>query len=204
MKWTEKKKRNLTVAGGIVLGVILVAAIAMQFGKTPVTGDKMPKESQTDVELVIDPGKTESGMESIEEPDETKRDVVIQPDTGEGTAGTETERPVDSRPAQTDQTEQSIQPEATKPAAPSEEVLKDPTQKPDGTVVDTPPEPVDHEQVETPAQTEPAPGEPQAGDTKDGQIYVPGFGWVENHGGGGSGTTAEDMYENGNKIGSMD
>ena len=71
-------------------------------------------------------------------------------------------------------------------------------------MVDTPPEPVDHEQVETPVQTEPAPGEPQAGDTKDGQIYVPGFGWVENHGGGGSGTTAEDMYENGNKIGSMD
>lgn len=104
MKWTEKKKRNLTVAGGIVLGVILVAAIAVKFGKAPVTGDKMPKESQTDVELVIDPGKTESGMESIEEPDETKRDVVIQPDTGEGTAGTETERPVDSRPAQTDQT----------------------------------------------------------------------------------------------------
>lgn len=38
MKWTEKKKRNLTVAGGIVLGVILVAAIAVQFGKAPVTG----------------------------------------------------------------------------------------------------------------------------------------------------------------------
>ena len=204
MKWTEKKKRNLTVAGGIVFGVILVSAIAMQFGKTPVTGDKMAKESQTDVELEIDPGKTESGMESKEEPDETERDVVIRPDTGEGTTGAETERPVYSRPAQTDQTKQSIQPEATKPAAPSEEVLKDPTQKPDGTVVDTPPEPVDHEQVETPVQTEPAPGEPQAGDTKDGQIYVPGFGWVENHGGGGSGTTAEDMYENGNKIGSMD
>ena len=102
-----------------------------------------------DVELEIDPGKTESGMESKEEPDETERDVVIRPDTGEGTTGAETERPVYSRPAQTDQTKQSIQPEATKPAAPSEEVLKDPTQKPDGTVVDTPPEPVDHEQVET-------------------------------------------------------
>ena len=32
MKWTEKNIRNLTVAGGIVFGVILVAAIAMQFG----------------------------------------------------------------------------------------------------------------------------------------------------------------------------
>lgn len=200
MKWTEKKKRNLTVAGGIVLGAILVAAIGMQFGKTPVTGDKMLGESKTDVELVIDPQKTETKEGSKE----TESSVVIRPDTGEGTAGKETERPVDSRPAQTDQTKQSIQPEATKPAAPREEILKDPTKKPDGTVMDTPPEPVDHEQVETPAQTEPAPGEPQAGYTKDDQIYVPGFGWVENHGGGGSGITAEDMYENGNKIGSMD
>ena len=48
------------------------------------------------------------------------------------------------------------------------------------------------------------PDEPQAGDTKNGQIYIPGFGWVQNNGGGGSGTVAEDMYENGNKIGIMD
>ena len=48
------------------------------------------------------------------------------------------------------------------------------------------------------------PEQPQAGDTSGNQIYVPGFGWVENHGGGGSGTAAEDMYENGNKIGIMD
>ena len=38
----------------------------------------------------------------------------------------------------------------------------------------------------------------------NGQIYIPGFGWVQNNGGGGSGTVAEDMYENGNKIGIMD
>ncbi|MFR3367923.1 MAG: DUF6550 family protein [Gallintestinimicrobium sp.] len=33
---------------------------------------------------------------------------------------------------------------------------------------------------------------------------MPGFGWVENEGGGSSGTVAQDMYENGNKIGVMD
>ena len=46
-------------------------------------------------------------------------------------------------------------------------------------------------------------GEPQAGDTSGGQIYIPGFGWVGNEGGGASGKTAGDMYENGNKIGIM-
>ena len=43
-----------------------------------------------------------------------------------------------------------------------------------------------------------------AGDTDGGQIFIPGFGWVENEGGGSSGTVAQDMYENGNKIGVMD
>ena len=37
-----------------------------------------------------------------------------------------------------------------------------------------------------------------------GKIYIDGFGWVTNHGGGGSGTTASDMYENVNKVGIME
>ena len=109
----------------------------------------------------------------------------------------ETVRPVDSRPAQTDQTEQSIQPDVTRPEAPSEDVLTNPTQMPDGTKVESPPVPVEHDAVVTPTEPAVKPDEPQAGDTKNGQIYIPGFGWVQNNGGGGSGTVAEDMYENG-------
>ena len=45
---------------------------------------------------------------------------------------------------------------------------------------------------------------PKTGDTKDGMIYIEGFGWVVDNGGGGSGTVADDMYENGNKVGIMD
>ena len=45
---------------------------------------------------------------------------------------------------------------------------------------------------------------PKIGDTKDGMIYIEGFGWVVDNGGGGSGTVADDMYENGNKVGIMD
>ena len=55
-------------------------------------------------------------------------------------------------------------------------------------------------------QEEPAPAEnqtPKTGDTKDGMVYVEGFGWITDEG-EGSGTYADDMYENGNKIGIMD
>ena len=140
MKLTEKMKKNLAILGGVLIGIGLIAAIGMQFGRAP----------------------------------------------------------------QTDQTTQSIQPKPTKPEPPSKEILTDPTQKPDGTKQDTPPVPVDHEAVEKPSEPVADPEQPQAGDTSGNQIYVPGFGWVENHGGGGSGTAAEDMYENGNKIGIMD
>ena len=200
MKLTDKIKRYLAIGGGAVICIGLVAAISLQFGKIPAGEDTLPEESSAVTEIVVDPGEVQ-----IEESD-SSADLVIKPETGTETEPEpeETALPVDSRPAQTDQTEQSIQPDVTKPEEPSEDVLTDPTQMPDGTKVETPPTPVGHDEVVTPTEPEPAPGEPQAGDTQNGQIYIPGFGWVQNNGGGGSGTVAEDMYENGNKIGIMD
>lgn len=49
----------------------------------------------------------------------------------------------------------------------------------------------------------PAPGAKAVIDGKP-SVWIPGFGWIEDNGGGNIGTVAEDMYENGNKIGSMD
>ena len=49
-------------------------------------------------------------------------------------------------------------------------MLTDPTKKPDGTKLEEPPVPVDHESVEKPAEPEPDPGQPQAGDTSGNQI----------------------------------
>ena len=198
MKLTDKTKRYLAIGGGAVICIGLVAAISLQFGKIPAGENTLPEESSAVTEIVVDPGEVQ-----IEESD-SSADLVIKPETGTETELEETAPPVDSRPAQTDQTEQSIQPDVTKPEEPSEDVLTDPTQMPDGTKVETPPTPVGHDEVVTPTEPEPAPGEPQAGDTQNGQIYIPGFGWVQNNGGGGSGTVAEDMYENGNKIGIMD
>ena len=186
MKLTEKTKRYLAIGGGAVICIGLIAAISLQFGNAPAGEDAPPEESSAVTEIVVNPSDVQK-----EEPGEDEK-LVIKTETSTAVKKEEGTQPVDSRPAQTDQTEQSIQPDVTKPEVPSEEILTDP------------PVPVEHEEVITPPETTPAVGEPQAGDTQNGQIYVPGFGWVENQGGGGSGTTADDMYENGNKIGVMD
>ena len=97
-------------------------------------------------------------------------------------------------------TEQEIQetPEKTEAEKPSE-----PPALSEGTATDQPDTPPSYEEEK---QEEPAPAEnqtPKTGDTKDGMVYVEGFGWITDEG-EGSGTYADDMYENGNKIGIMD
>lgn len=47
-------------------------------------------------------------------------------------------------------------------------------------------------------------GGSQNGQVKDGKIYIEGFGWIDYNGGGTEGVAADDMYENGNKVGIMD
>lgn len=208
MKLTERAKRYLAVGGGVVVCIALAAAISLQLKKAPTGEDVVPESSQQVTGVFVDPSglaesrseETNEGETEAEETQGEESGIVIQPNT----QTEDTEQTVDARPAQTDQTEQSIQPEPAKPEAPDAETLKDPSVKPDGTKVEGEPEAVEHDAVEKPAETEPPAGTPQAGDTSGNQIYVPGFGWVENHGGGGSDTVAEDMYENGNKIGIMD
>ncbi|MDM8297611.1 hypothetical protein QUW58_20605 [Enterocloster aldenensis] len=198
MKLSEKTKKYLAISGGAVIGVGLIAAISLQFNKVPAGEDTLPEKNTGVAEIVVDPS---SLAVPTEEPVTEETEVIVQPNTETAAGSTESSQPVDTRPAQTDQTEQSIQPEVTKPAEPSQEVKKDVTQKPDGTKVETPPVPVAHESVVPPAEPEPEPGQPQGGEIQDGKVYLPGFGWVTDT--GSSGTTADDMYENGNKIGDM-
>lgn len=202
MKLTEKTKRYLAIGGGILVCIGLTAAISLRFGSRHVE-DVLPAETSAVTDVMVNPAEVqeeESGEMEIETsvplPGPETESIAVPEET-------DITAPVsDDSPEEAIQEEQSIQPDVEKPDAPEEEVLTDPAQKPDGTKVETPPAPVEHDAAATPEIQEP--DEPQAGDTQDGQIYIPGFGWVEDHGGGSSGTVAEDMYENGNKIGIMD
>lgn len=54
-----------------------------------------------------------------------------------------------------------------------------------------------------PVQEVVPPSGPSMGDTKDGMIYIEGFGWIPDEGGGSQGTES-NMNPNGNKIGTME
>lgn len=194
MTLTEKTKRYLAVGGGALACAALVAAISLQFQKASVGEDTVPESSQQMTDVIVDPSNLYDGRDEEAQAEETESaetgdtEMEIKPNISAG----DSEQAVDAGPAQTDQSEQSIQPEAVKPEEPSPEELKNPTKKPDGTEVETPPVSVDHDTY--------VPEEEEPGNSGGG---LPGFDSVPN-GGSNQVIQADDMYENGNKIGIMD
>ncbi|NLJ31627.1 MAG: hypothetical protein GX424_08520 [Clostridiales bacterium] len=93
--------------------------------------------------------------------------------------------------SQVEASDQKIQPDVSKPSAPSS---KPQTQ---GNASDSSKPPTYSSQDTSTGKS----AEPSGGEKKDGKVYLPGFGWVTNT--GGTGSTAGDMYENGNKVGNM-
>ena len=177
MKLTDKTKKRLTLAGLGVLSVVLVVAIAAQFRTgTPTDrqADASSAASDASVASISVPGAASSSPD-VSVP------AVSSPDSASQNGGAKDT-------GDSSGTDQSIQAEVTKPSAPSAEAKTNPNQTPDGKKA---------------ADSSSESSTPKSGDQKDGKIYVPGFGWIEDNGGGGSGTTAGDMYENGNKIGNM-
>lgn len=91
-----------------------------------------------------------------------------------------------------------------------EEMTKPATEPPPPAVEDEaaltdPAAPPEYEPAQTTvtAAPEPKSDTPQHGETNDGKIYINGFGWVKDEGGGGTGYVDTEMYQNGNKIGSF-
>ncbi len=184
---TEKRIKYLILAGGVLVCILLICVIGIQFRKEeeqPVVMVEIETEPETN--LIIEPDAT---MESVDR-EQTETETID-----------ETESREETTQEKTDTVKQSIQPEVTKPEEPESGVLTDPAQKPDGTPAEIPAETTGTGSAASP---EPEVSEPQAGDTNDGQIYIPGFGWVEDEGGGVNSVPLDDMYENGNKIGIMD
>lgn len=178
----DSTKKRLIIAGLAAVCVLLIFGISKVLYKEPV--QTLPEESKTkeEVELMVDTEGTGLVQEETESTEETK-ELIIEP---------ETENSVESG-------KQEIQPEPEKTEDEKPEEPPALTEDADTTKPDTPPAYEEPEET-----TPPADNSPSHGDTKDGMIYIDGFGWVPNEGGGGSGSTADDMYENGNKVGIMD
>ena len=204
MKLNRKQKKWMLIAGGAVICIVLAVAIGSQFRKQPGAGDViLPEETEQPPVILADlPHRVDIELEGTEGEgaghEAEEPEVVVRTEAGN------TETVQEALPPQTDREEQKLQEEVEKPETVPEEVLHDPAKKPNGEMVEGEPVAEEHEEGTRPEEPVVKEGTPQAGDTSGGKIYIPGFGWVDNQGGGASGTTAGDMYENGNKIGAMD
>lgn len=187
----DKAKKRLIIVGGILLCAVLVILISTSLQKEPVTDTAVPETSVITGEVVVDDSRPTESTELMEPAE--KEEVTVP-------AIEVIDSPVVAA-ADDSGTEQTIQADIPEKPTYTEEQLMDPTRKPNGEKID-PPKDNFAETSQTPKEPSKS-TEPQGGDTKDGQIYLPGFGWVKDEGGGGEGITAEDMYENGNKIGEM-
>ncbi|WP_132996234.1 DUF6550 family protein [Sporanaerobacter acetigenes] len=210
----DRMKKCFVLAGGLLICAILVFMISSQFKKEPVEETSLPNEKDVIVddviaeknkEINIDKGITEkiddetvanTEKEDKEKIEDSEKEINVPPikvpDIQKNKNG------IDKG------TNQTIQGDVKKPKGPTKEELTDPTSKPNGEKVEEPPKNVDHDKVKKHEETPKKKDEPQGGDKNNkGQTYLPGFGWVENSG-ENQGTKADDMYENGNKIGNMD
>ncbi len=196
---TDKTKRGIIVTGGLIVSVALIFGIAKQLQKAPIDDVGIAEKTTENTTITV--------PEQL--PTETEISLHIEPIST--TTSTENSSGDD------DGFEQEIQPDPEpKPTAPSEEFLETATTPPDI----NPPEMTENEPTETETtETEitekeensvtspPKNSEPKHGDTRvnngKNEMYFLGFGWIEDEGGGAEGHKAEDMYQNGNKVGIM-
>lgn len=208
MKLEDRTKKWLVAGGAGIIGICMLVLITGQFGGKQVETTPEATEAVTIEEVIV----------------ETTKDEEILVTTNEETVSVsqaETEEEKRTTAAGTTEEVQELQPEATKPAEPSEKEKHDPTRKPNGeevtptttavpsteaVVETTQAPPVENVPETTIAPTEESTAvqatEPAGEAQKEGQVYVPGFGWVDP-----VGTTVEAGDSDGDinkQIGSMD
>ena len=190
---TDKTKRIVLIAVCCLLCVAAAVGIAVRFG------------GNADISSgVVSDDSTQSGEPNVDIDNNSQTDLDIQVDVPDESK-TDPAQGADSSGL-----EQTIQADPVKPESPEKpEAPAGTTTLPDDhDGADVPEEERKTEDeapptyAETPAVT-PTETEPAAGSiNSSGQVYVPGFGYVENSG-ANQGGTLDDMYENGNKIGIM-
>lgn len=198
---TMKTKRGLAVGGGTVLCAALAILIATRFAPEPEATAPYTSDTSSTPPISVEistakreetkPIEIEKPAESIVAPDNStpiKSDPEKEAANFIEDGGIE----INQNFPESEKTESAPQNEPPEPPKIEDEEMltnpdKEPTYEPEQTEVKP--------QPETPSDT------PKHGDKKDDMIYINGFGWIKDEGGGGIGYTDNEMYQNGNKIG---
>jgi hypothetical protein len=183
MKNMSNKTKKLLVTGCLaIVCVVLITAIYSRFQTEPVKDDGIPPSTAVSEEITPIP--------DIAKPDETtenKDEIVVKPVEP-------TPSPGETTTQDANEIVQFNTPEAVKPEPPAK-----PTPQGDDT---NPAKPPEYKPEDT---TESKPAEPKAGEKNEkGQIWFPGFGWVDDEGGG---TVVNEVGSDGDidkQVGTMD
>ncbi len=209
---TMKTKRGLAVGGGTIFCAALAILIATRFAPEPeaVAPNASKTSSTTPISVEISTAKRdESKPIEIEKP--TASTSVPDNTPIESDPEKEAANFIDSGGIEINQ--DFPDPEKNESTSATDDTTSKPTQNTSGAPTDPPKiadekaltdhtkEPTYSSDQTTVTDPDTTSGTPKHGDKKDGMIYIDGFGWVVDEGGGGVCEPAPDMYENGNKIG---
>lgn len=177
MKNEYNKKKRIAIITLSALAVCLAGGLFWYMGTL---GNTQPPtvqtESQTEPEQTVT--VPEIKPESTQEPSTTAPETTPEPET---TSQPETES---SSPAGTVTGDVQAKPSEGKPKSPAE--ATPPAEPPKDTAESSVPveNPDAGGQCQPEHTPEPEPDQPQGGEKQNGKIYVPGFGWIEDEGGG--------------------
>lgn len=191
---TMKTKRNLAAGGGTVLCAALAILIAARFAIDYKELSENAPEPNSEAQISVEIPCAKHEETKSEEAENTEPELE---NSAENTNEIHAEF-IENGGFEIEQNFPETEPETEESAPPAPPEIEDENMltNPDAEPIYEP-EQIEPQQTELPSDT------PKHGDTKDGKIYINGFGWVVDEGGGGSGEPAPDMYENGNKIGSF-
>lgn len=187
-------KKHVIIGSLSAACIAMVCVIAAQFNTKLPSADGNADHAATEAEITVEI-TTKAKEENDPVITDSDKDSNAATETGESENGIQHEDFIESGGIEVDQSFT----EATKP-----ETAPPPPEITDEAALTDPSEPptYESEQVEIKPQQTDAPSDtPQHGDKKDGMIYINGFGWVVDNGGGSESEYAGGMYENGNKIG---
>lgn len=194
MKWNEKTKKITVIAALAAVGILTVTGISLCIYKD--APQKVEIAEAEEVEDRVDIPENNPTVTAAED------DVTAE--TEEMVVSTEVSKETETEKTYVQSIQQTpVKTEDQKPAEASTEEAKPAESDKAGKSEDTkkPAEQQPQPQKEQPSGNTDS---PQHGDIQGDKIYIDGFGWIDYNGGETVVIPADDIYENGNKIGIMD
>ena len=185
-KLSAKTQKRLLVSGLAAICVVLAVAVFSFVGGSGERDKSNVAENNISNNVTVDDIKTDDkagvSVSNITAPtngteSQTSSNVVLDIDKQQ-----EVEVPIAEIPQ--------------KPAEPEKPVVKDA-----GALKNPDTPPVYNKEQTT---VEKKSSEPKSGDKKDGKVYIPGFGWVVDEGGGGKGEVVDSDGDINKQVGIMD